>query len=150
MILNFACGSIAGSAIRLGDVSRRAGRQPTHHCSGWWAETGTVDLVTLTNMLSCIVDGAIMMSKVLKDPGELERQVLAYRDIVQLVSLPPPKPLRTSRPATRAQPLDFSNFGTLKKSRVIVVPRNHEVYQASAKNPGVSTGVRVSMRVWLD
>jgi len=47
-----------------------------------------VDLVTLANMLSCIVDGAIIMSKMLKDPGELARQVLAYRTFVKLVFSP--------------------------------------------------------------
>jgi AcrR family transcriptional regulator len=47
-----------------------------------------VDLVTLANMLSCTVDGGIIMSKVLKDPGELERQVLAYRMFVKLVFTP--------------------------------------------------------------
>lgn len=44
-----------------------------------------VDLITLANMLSCTVDGAIIMAKVLKDPGEMERQVLAYRTFVKLV-----------------------------------------------------------------
>jgi TetR/AcrR family transcriptional regulator, transcriptional repressor for nem operon len=47
-----------------------------------------IDLVTLANMLSCTVDGAIIMSKMLKDPGELERQVLAYRTFVKLVFVP--------------------------------------------------------------
>lgn len=47
-----------------------------------------VDLVTLANMLACTVDGAIIMSKLLKDPGELERQVLAYRTFVKLVFSP--------------------------------------------------------------
>lgn len=44
-----------------------------------------VDLVTLANMLSSVVDGAIIMSKMLQDPGELARQVLAYRTFVKLV-----------------------------------------------------------------
>lgn len=47
-----------------------------------------VDLVTLAKMLSCTVDGAIIMSKALKDPGELERQVLAYRTFVKLAFAP--------------------------------------------------------------
>lgn len=47
-----------------------------------------VDLVALANMLSCIVDGAIIMSKMLRDPLELERQVLAYRAFVKLVFAP--------------------------------------------------------------
>jgi len=47
-----------------------------------------VDLVTLANMLSCTVDGAIIMSKMLQDPAELERQLMAYRTFVKLVFAP--------------------------------------------------------------
>jgi AcrR family transcriptional regulator len=47
-----------------------------------------VDLMTLARMLSCTIDGAIIMSKMLKDPLELERQVLAYRTVVKLVFAP--------------------------------------------------------------
>lgn len=47
-----------------------------------------VDLATLANLLSCTVDGAIIMAKVLKDPGEPERQVLAYRSFVKLMFAP--------------------------------------------------------------
>jgi TetR/AcrR family transcriptional regulator, transcriptional repressor for nem operon len=47
-----------------------------------------VNLVALANMLSCTIDGAIIMSKVLKEPGELERQVMAYRAFVKLVFTP--------------------------------------------------------------
>lgn len=47
-----------------------------------------IDLVTLAKMLSCTVDGGIIMSKMLKDPHELERQVLAYRTFVKLVFTP--------------------------------------------------------------
>jgi TetR/AcrR family transcriptional regulator, transcriptional repressor for nem operon len=47
-----------------------------------------LDLETLARMMSCIVDGAIIMSKTLGDPLELERQVLAYRAIVRLAFAP--------------------------------------------------------------
>jgi TetR/AcrR family transcriptional regulator, transcriptional repressor for nem operon len=47
-----------------------------------------LDLGTLARMMSCIVDGAIIMSKTLGDPLELERQVLAYRAIVRLAFAP--------------------------------------------------------------
>lgn len=47
-----------------------------------------IDLMTLARMLSCTVDGAIIMSKMLKDPLELERQVLAYRTFVKLLFSP--------------------------------------------------------------
>lgn len=44
-----------------------------------------VNLATLANMLSCVVDGGIIMSKTLNDPLELERQVLGYRCLVKLM-----------------------------------------------------------------
>jgi len=43
-----------------------------------------ISLVDLSRMLSCIVDGAIIMVKTLGDPSVLERQVLAYRSLVRL------------------------------------------------------------------
>jgi TetR/AcrR family transcriptional repressor of nem operon len=48
-----------------------------------------VDLDDLADMLSCIVDGAIIMSKTLNDPSRLARQVLAFRTFVKLVFSPP-------------------------------------------------------------
>ncbi|MFH5924522.1 TetR/AcrR family transcriptional regulator [Roseomonas xinghualingensis] len=44
-----------------------------------------VDLADLAEMLSCVVDGGIIMSKVLHDPRRLERQILAYRSFVKLL-----------------------------------------------------------------
>jgi AcrR family transcriptional regulator len=44
-----------------------------------------VDLDDLAEMLSCVVDGGIILSKVAGDPGRLPRQVRAYRHYVQLV-----------------------------------------------------------------
>ena len=44
-----------------------------------------VHLVDVANMVSCMMDGAIIMSKALKDPALLERQVLAYRSYVKLL-----------------------------------------------------------------
>ncbi|HEY8611959.1 MAG TPA: TetR/AcrR family transcriptional regulator [Roseomonas sp.] len=44
-----------------------------------------VNLADLADMLSCVVDGAIIMSKVLHDPRRLERQILAYRSFVKLL-----------------------------------------------------------------
>lgn len=43
-----------------------------------------ISLMDLARMLSCIVDGAIIMVKTLGDPSELERQVLTYRSLVRL------------------------------------------------------------------
>lgn len=44
-----------------------------------------VELSDIAEMLSCVVDGAIIMSKALGDPRRLERQVLAYRTYVKLL-----------------------------------------------------------------
>jgi TetR/AcrR family transcriptional repressor of nem operon len=44
-----------------------------------------VSLADVADMLSCIVDGGIIMSKALNDPRRLERQVLAYRAFVKLM-----------------------------------------------------------------
>ena len=44
-----------------------------------------VALADVANMLSCVMDGAIIMSKALKDPWQLERQILAYRSYIKLL-----------------------------------------------------------------
>jgi TetR/AcrR family transcriptional regulator, transcriptional repressor for nem operon len=44
-----------------------------------------VPLPDVAAMLSCTFDGAIIMSKALKDPGQLERQILAYRTYVKIL-----------------------------------------------------------------
>jgi AcrR family transcriptional regulator len=44
----------------------------------------TVDLDDLADMLSAIVDGGIIQSKVLKDPKLLSRQVMLYREVVRM------------------------------------------------------------------
>lgn len=44
-----------------------------------------VDLDDVADMLSCVVDGGIIMSKTLNDPSRLERQVLAFRSFVKLL-----------------------------------------------------------------
>ncbi|MGE0501262.1 MAG: TetR/AcrR family transcriptional regulator [Rhizobiaceae bacterium] len=43
-----------------------------------------VDLDALAEMFSCVVDGGIIMAKVLDDPSRLARQVLAYRSFIKL------------------------------------------------------------------
>jgi TetR/AcrR family transcriptional regulator, transcriptional repressor for nem operon len=47
-----------------------------------------VDLDDLADMVSCIVDGAIIMSKTLNDPRLLERQILIFRSCVKLIFSP--------------------------------------------------------------
>jgi TetR/AcrR family transcriptional repressor of nem operon len=47
-----------------------------------------VALADIADMLSCVVDGGIIMSKALNDPRRLERQVLAFRAFVKLIFAP--------------------------------------------------------------
>jgi TetR/AcrR family transcriptional regulator, transcriptional repressor for nem operon len=47
-----------------------------------------VALTDIADMLSCVVDGGIIMSKALNDPRRLERQVLAFRAFVKLLFAP--------------------------------------------------------------
>lgn len=44
-----------------------------------------VDLDNVADMLSCVIDGAIIMSKTLAEPARLGRQVRAYRSYVKLL-----------------------------------------------------------------
>ncbi|UWU84465.1 TetR/AcrR family transcriptional regulator [Bradyrhizobium yuanmingense] len=48
-----------------------------------------IDLDDLAEMISCVVDGAIIMSKTLNDSKRLERQILLFRSCVKLVFTPP-------------------------------------------------------------
>jgi TetR/AcrR family transcriptional regulator, transcriptional repressor for nem operon len=48
-----------------------------------------VDLDDLADALSCVVDGAIIMSKTLNDPRRLERQILLFRSFVKLTFTSP-------------------------------------------------------------
>lgn len=43
-----------------------------------------VELDVIAEMLSCIVDGGIIMSKVLNDPDRLAKQILAYRTFIKM------------------------------------------------------------------
>ncbi len=44
-----------------------------------------LDLEAMADMAATLVEGGIVVSKVLKDPSILPRQVLAYRDFIRLV-----------------------------------------------------------------
>jgi AcrR family transcriptional regulator len=44
-----------------------------------------IDFDDVADMLSCIVDGGIILTKISKDPGRLPRQVRAYRSFVKLL-----------------------------------------------------------------
>jgi AcrR family transcriptional regulator len=47
-----------------------------------------VDLEQLAGMVSCIVDGAIIMGKALDDPAILPRQILLFRSYIRLLFQP--------------------------------------------------------------
>lgn len=44
-----------------------------------------VDLQAMADMVTAITDGGIIISKALRDPGVLPRQILEYRTFVKLV-----------------------------------------------------------------
>ena len=63
-----------------------------------------VMLADVADMLSCILDGAIIMSKTLNDPARLERQVLAFRTFVKLLFASSEAPRHAGRtPAGHAE-----------------------------------------------
>jgi AcrR family transcriptional regulator len=43
-----------------------------------------LELDVLAEMVSCIIDGGIIMAKVMNDPNRLVQQVLAYRSLIRL------------------------------------------------------------------
>ncbi len=47
-----------------------------------------VEIVDIAEMFSCVADGGIIMSKALGDPHRLERQIMAYRGLVQMFFSP--------------------------------------------------------------
>ena len=47
-----------------------------------------VDPADLAETLACVVDGGIILARILDDPSRLERQVLAYRSFVRLAFSP--------------------------------------------------------------
>ncbi|UXN59364.1 TetR/AcrR family transcriptional regulator [Phyllobacterium zundukense] len=44
-----------------------------------------IDFDDVADMLSCVVDGSIIMSKALNDPSRIERQVMAFRSFIKLL-----------------------------------------------------------------
>ena len=50
---------------------------------------GSVDLDALADMASTLVEGGLILGRVLKDITILPRQILLYRDFVRSIFLPP-------------------------------------------------------------
>lgn len=48
-----------------------------------------VDFGELADMANALVDGGIILSRVMKDPDVLSRQIMLYRDFVRMIFLPP-------------------------------------------------------------
>jgi len=57
------------------------------------------DIEALADMVTGVVEGGIILSKVLRDPSALARQVMAFRALVALVFTPPPPALRSGAEA---------------------------------------------------
>ena len=53
-----------------------------------YAPRDEMDVAELAQMVSCAVDGAIIMSKTLSDPGILPRQILLVRNYVRMLYQP--------------------------------------------------------------
>jgi TetR/AcrR family transcriptional regulator, transcriptional repressor for nem operon len=47
-----------------------------------------VDINDVGDMFSCVVDGGIIMSRAIGDPGLLQRQILAFRSFVKMLFTP--------------------------------------------------------------
>lgn len=60
-----------------------------------------VDLDVMAEMLSCIIDGGIIMAKVLNDPQRLVNQILAYRAFVKMQFAPAPAGANATPAAAR-------------------------------------------------
>lgn len=68
---------------------RRRFRERLDRIAARYPPRTAVDLDDLADMLSAVVDGGIVLSKVLKDKDALPRQVLLYRELVRLTFLGP-------------------------------------------------------------
>jgi AcrR family transcriptional regulator len=53
-----------------------------------YPQQDAIDLGRVSEMLSCVVDGGIIMSKALNEPRILEQQILAFRSFVKLLFTP--------------------------------------------------------------
>lgn len=56
--------------------------------SGLYPPRGEVDLEALADMASSLVEGGLILGRVLKDPTILPRQILLYRDLVRATFAP--------------------------------------------------------------
>ncbi|WP_099866289.1 TetR/AcrR family transcriptional regulator [Pararhizobium haloflavum] len=54
-----------------------------------YAPRDAIELDRVGAMLSCVVDGGIIMSKALDDPRILEQQIMAFRSYIKLLFTPP-------------------------------------------------------------
>src|SRR5690606_30514239 len=56
--------------------------------AGAYPARDAVDAMSLAMMLSCVIDGAIIMGKALSDPSILPRQILLVRSYIKLLFQP--------------------------------------------------------------
>jgi AcrR family transcriptional regulator len=68
---------------------RRRFRERLERIAEVYPPRATADLDDLADMLSAVVDGGIILSKVLKDKDALPRQVMLYREFVRAIFVGP-------------------------------------------------------------
>ena len=76
------------TAQSVEELERALPRHPRRDRRGATRRASRSTLEDVADMLSCVVDGGIIMSKALNDPRRLERQVLAFRSFVKLLFAP--------------------------------------------------------------
>lgn len=88
--------TLAWRARFLGHLERIAAVYPPR---------AAVDLEALADMVTGVVEGGIILSKVLQEPAALARQVLAFRAMVGLVFAPPALPPQATPPGLQNGPV---------------------------------------------
>ncbi|MFN3668094.1 MAG: TetR/AcrR family transcriptional regulator [Brevundimonas sp.] len=73
--------------VELSDIWRGQFRARLERIAAVHPPRVDIDLQDLADMLSTVVDGGILLSKVMREPGLLARQILAYRTFVRTVFL---------------------------------------------------------------
>jgi len=88
---------------------------------------GDFDLGDLADTLTCMIDGGIILSKIMKDTGRLERQVLAFRSFLRMVFAPAAAVARPVRVAPAPVPAEgvseIARIDTRSPMRALGPPR---------------------------
>ena len=92
----FVAGETIADVIRVTEELNRQGmlawrirfRERLEHIAARYPPRLDVDLDSLADMATTLVEGGIILARVMKEPGILPRQILAYRDFIRLIFLP--------------------------------------------------------------